>query len=363
MQKASPPTSSSPRPLWSPTCRRSSPCSPATSSPPAPPAESATPANPPLPRSWRPGQDHHRRDRRSGQRMRRGARQGSKCPPGMTCVGPRSGAPTSARAQRNGLLLSAARQTDRRRIRRPRRCSPGWSRRHVVAHVGYNARALTRLVEWAKTGIETPMYASADQSGRRDRLRRHAQPVRPYATSITMPRRPSTSSGATCPPTPGRAGPHGPGPDVPGLRDGLDAHPRGMAARDRSAQRRKVRRPARRTRRPAAGRRGRRLAPPWNRHRIRSQAERPSDQLHPLAGHTRSHRASDDRKRRRPPPMGNRPGIRRCDHHARRGRTCTALAVTTGRMRQRPVSADQAAGIRTPHRRPRAPSPGHSPAA
>lgn len=40
---------------------------------------------------------------------------------------------------------------------------PGWSRRMVVAHVGYNARALTRLVEWAATGVETPMYASAAQ--------------------------------------------------------------------------------------------------------------------------------------------------------------------------------------------------------
>ena len=39
---------------------------------------------------------------------------------------------------------------------------PGWTRAHVVAHVGYNARALTRLVEWARTGIVTPMYASAD---------------------------------------------------------------------------------------------------------------------------------------------------------------------------------------------------------
>lgn len=37
---------------------------------------------------------------------------------------------------------------------------PGWSRRHVVAHVGYNARAITRLVSWAHTGVETPMYAS-----------------------------------------------------------------------------------------------------------------------------------------------------------------------------------------------------------
>jgi maleylpyruvate isomerase len=39
---------------------------------------------------------------------------------------------------------------------------PGWSRRHLVAHVGYNARALTRLIEWARTGVETPMYASPE---------------------------------------------------------------------------------------------------------------------------------------------------------------------------------------------------------
>jgi maleylpyruvate isomerase len=38
---------------------------------------------------------------------------------------------------------------------------PGWSRRHVVAHIGYNARAIARLVEWAGTGVETPTYASA----------------------------------------------------------------------------------------------------------------------------------------------------------------------------------------------------------
>ncbi|MFF1884157.1 maleylpyruvate isomerase family mycothiol-dependent enzyme [Pseudarthrobacter sp. NPDC058196] len=39
---------------------------------------------------------------------------------------------------------------------------PGWTRRHVVAHVGYNARAVARLVEWAATGVETPMYPSVE---------------------------------------------------------------------------------------------------------------------------------------------------------------------------------------------------------
>jgi maleylpyruvate isomerase len=39
---------------------------------------------------------------------------------------------------------------------------PGWTRRHVVAHIGYNARAIARLVEWAATGVETPMYDSPE---------------------------------------------------------------------------------------------------------------------------------------------------------------------------------------------------------
>ena len=43
---------------------------------------------------------------------------------------------------------------------------PGWSRRHVVAHVGYNAAALCRLMDWAVTGVETPMYESVEQRGR-----------------------------------------------------------------------------------------------------------------------------------------------------------------------------------------------------
>ncbi|MGC5583706.1 maleylpyruvate isomerase family mycothiol-dependent enzyme [Ornithinimicrobium sp. W1665] len=39
----------------------------------------------------------------------------------------------------------------------------GWTRRHVVAHVAANAEALRNLVTWARTGVETPMYASMDQ--------------------------------------------------------------------------------------------------------------------------------------------------------------------------------------------------------
>jgi maleylpyruvate isomerase len=39
---------------------------------------------------------------------------------------------------------------------------PGWSRAHVVAHLARNAEALMRLVAWARTGVETPMYPSRE---------------------------------------------------------------------------------------------------------------------------------------------------------------------------------------------------------
>jgi maleylpyruvate isomerase len=39
---------------------------------------------------------------------------------------------------------------------------PGWTRRHITAHIGYNARAIARLVEWAASGVETPMYPSPE---------------------------------------------------------------------------------------------------------------------------------------------------------------------------------------------------------
>lgn len=39
----------------------------------------------------------------------------------------------------------------------------GWTRKHIVAHVHYNAEALRRLVSWAATGIENRMYASVEQ--------------------------------------------------------------------------------------------------------------------------------------------------------------------------------------------------------
>lgn len=37
---------------------------------------------------------------------------------------------------------------------------PGWTRGHVVTHLARNAEGLTRLLTWAQTGVETPMYPS-----------------------------------------------------------------------------------------------------------------------------------------------------------------------------------------------------------
>jgi maleylpyruvate isomerase len=40
---------------------------------------------------------------------------------------------------------------------------PGWTRRHLLAHIASNAEAVGRLLTWARTGVETPMYVSLDQ--------------------------------------------------------------------------------------------------------------------------------------------------------------------------------------------------------
>lgn len=49
---------------------------------------------------------------------------------------------------------------------------PDWTRHHVIAHVCYNAQGLLRLVQWAATGVETPMYAS--RQDRDDEIQRGA---------------------------------------------------------------------------------------------------------------------------------------------------------------------------------------------
>ncbi|MGP6173747.1 maleylpyruvate isomerase family mycothiol-dependent enzyme [Corynebacterium sp. A21] len=41
----------------------------------------------------------------------------------------------------------------------------GWTRNHLIAHVGYNAAAVSNLMHWATTGEETPMYESPKARG------------------------------------------------------------------------------------------------------------------------------------------------------------------------------------------------------
>jgi len=38
---------------------------------------------------------------------------------------------------------------------------PGWTRAHLVTHFARNADGLRNLLTWVRTGVETPMYASA----------------------------------------------------------------------------------------------------------------------------------------------------------------------------------------------------------
>lgn len=43
---------------------------------------------------------------------------------------------------------------------------PGWTRAHVLAHLARNADGVGNLLTWARTGTETPMYASGEARDR-----------------------------------------------------------------------------------------------------------------------------------------------------------------------------------------------------
>ncbi|MER6982059.1 maleylpyruvate isomerase family mycothiol-dependent enzyme [Streptomyces carpinensis] len=60
------------------------------------------------------------------------------------------------------LLLDAVAGLDEAGFSAPS-ALPGWTRRHLAAHVAANADALCNLVHWAATGEETPMYASPEE--------------------------------------------------------------------------------------------------------------------------------------------------------------------------------------------------------
>ncbi|MBD3008267.1 maleylpyruvate isomerase N-terminal domain-containing protein [Streptomyces sp. 5-10] len=84
---------------------------------------------------------------------------------------------------------------------------PGWSRAHLVAHVARDADALVNLLNWARTGVETSMYASADQRAREieEDARRRPEDLRAEllaADGRAGPTLRSWSSNATAPTAP-----------------------------------------------------------------------------------------------------------------------------------------------------------------
>ncbi|MCQ4081080.1 maleylpyruvate isomerase family mycothiol-dependent enzyme [Streptomyces sp. RB6PN25] len=67
----------------------------------------------------------------------------------------------SAAAQR---LLNGLAALDDTGVRAPSLLS-GWTRGHVLSHLACQVPALERLLEWARTGVETPQYADRQARG------------------------------------------------------------------------------------------------------------------------------------------------------------------------------------------------------
>jgi maleylpyruvate isomerase len=63
------------------------------------------------------------------------------------------------RAATGRLAATASRLTDDQ-VRAPS-LLPGWTRGHVLTHLARNADGLRNLLIWARTGVETPQYPSA----------------------------------------------------------------------------------------------------------------------------------------------------------------------------------------------------------
>jgi maleylpyruvate isomerase len=59
------------------------------------------------------------------------------------------------------LLLRTAADLDPATVAAPS-LLPGWTIGHVLTHVARNADAYTNLLTWARTGVETPAYASPE---------------------------------------------------------------------------------------------------------------------------------------------------------------------------------------------------------
>ena len=79
------------------------------------------------------------------------------------------------------LLATVATLTDAQ-VREPS-LLPGWTRGHVLTHIARNADGLGNLLRWARTGTETPMYASAEARGK-DIEAGSARPVSALAADV-----------------------------------------------------------------------------------------------------------------------------------------------------------------------------------
>jgi len=64
-------------------------------------------------------------------------------------------------AAATGRLLATATALSDAQAREPS-LLPGWTRGHVLSHISRNADGMVNLLDWARTGTETPMYASAE---------------------------------------------------------------------------------------------------------------------------------------------------------------------------------------------------------
>ena len=67
----------------------------------------------------------------------------------------------------------AAAGLDDARLHEPSRLA-GWSRGHVLSHLARNADALVNLLAWARTGVESRMYATA--GGREEGINAGSRP-------------------------------------------------------------------------------------------------------------------------------------------------------------------------------------------
>ena len=71
----------------------------------------------------------------------------------------------SAVAAAEERLRATVESFDERDLAEPSLCE-GWTRGHVLAHVALNAHSLVNLMEWARTGVETPQYPGWDERNR-----------------------------------------------------------------------------------------------------------------------------------------------------------------------------------------------------